>query len=456
MLFRSKCNTSNSHEKSVILHLVDFLPNLNFQNCELAQKNSSTHSEHNHISLSNLTKLFEKLQNQWTEFSHFAHKKSFSKKFSHLESIYVSQGGTIDVTISYTLQSILLSTSNGCIHFFELKKSSLENGISIITKNGKTRMNCCRKLLGSVRFNVRYSPTFVCVEECLDEYLINSNALSNSNVPHVIVSCESCRVVKFNLIELLKQAKENHMKSLETSTDLSHHNIPISNIAPVWSCEKFSLPAGLCLWKDNSNSTEHWFSHEIGNDESNAQNILNSKTFVVVTDYSKKQILFLNSKTGQVMNIFDNFACLIRPYDVECIGENEIMFIDQRSSNYSQIFVMKFQQQPSNDSQLFRKKMPMSNEKEWMKAGEGKATTKTSPKALVYDKISQTIIMSDLSNDSIKILTKDGNCVLTSFGTTGDATSNSHFTVPQGLFLDQFTGELFVCDYHNQRVQIFQ
>ena len=83
----------------------------------------------------------------------------------------------------------------------------------------------------------------------------------------------------------------------------------------------------------------------------------------------------------------------------------------------------------------------------------GKGTGKgelTGPIMITADD-EDNVFVTEQTNDRVSVFTHQG-IYLTSFGTKGSEAQQ--FSHPHGIIVDK-SGMVYVCDYHNNRVQIF-
>ncbi|KAG2382378.1 hypothetical protein C9374_005580 [Naegleria lovaniensis] len=101
---------------------------------------------------------------------------------------------------------------------------------------------------------------------------------------------------------------------------------------------------------------------------------------------------------------------------------------------------------------------PSNHTEDWEPVFELKQTGTMSgefsyPSTIIFDNTSKHIILGDFGNNRIQFFDIDGNFV-TSFGEMGGSASQLHH--PEGMCLNEETGELLVVDQYNHRIQIYR
>ncbi|MEI9982857.1 MAG: hypothetical protein WDN69_06375 [Aliidongia sp.] len=67
------------------------------------------------------------------------------------------------------------------------------------------------------------------------------------------------------------------------------------------------------------------------------------------------------------------------------------------------------------------------------------------------------VFVADSGNDRIQLFDAKSFAYVATLGTAGTAgTDNAHFNAPSSVFVNGATGQLYVADTGNQRVQIFE
>ncbi|KAG2386343.1 hypothetical protein C9374_002789 [Naegleria lovaniensis] len=155
---------------------------------------------------------------------------------------------------------------------------------------------------------------------------------------------------------------------------------------------------------------------------------------VYVCNYGKQAVSILSSDSGQIIQ---NIELYIRsPYGITCMSENEIVVSDFTE----------------NSLQVWRRESALN----WKaiatidnSGSEVEISKIRFPQGVAFDQVSKNIILCDNGNSRILIYSQNGTLVR-------QYNFPSTFYCPDGLCVNNKTGELIVCDYNECIVQIFK
>lgn len=165
-----------------------------------------------------------------------------------------------------------------------------------------------------------------------------------------------------------------------------------------------------------------------------------------VSDFTSNDIFLINSKTGVTIQKFQDLM-IECPYAIDVCSENRMVIISEYTSP-SSIYMMKlehtFHQGATQSSPNYTLKLIKKFDK------KGDDEIHDSCQGLVFDNVTQHIYCTD-TECRIQVFNLQGQCIK-SLDTRMDETSDN----PDGLCLDDKTGELYLCSYYAACIRIYK
>ncbi|KAG2389037.1 hypothetical protein C9374_014437 [Naegleria lovaniensis] len=158
-----------------------------------------------------------------------------------------------------------------------------------------------------------------------------------------------------------------------------------------------------------------------------------------VCDPGLSEIRILNLKTGDVLG---SIKTQEKPYGIASTSLDGDLMI----TVFHQVLVL----QKNNSGEYFTKNI--------IEKPHESCCVFSFPYSLVVDSISQQLMVMDSDEGKIHVLSlKDGTELICFNGPSDNAFSDYSFSLSlSGACLNEYSGELFVCDFYSQRVLIFK
>ena len=185
------------------------------------------------------------------------------------------------------------------------------------------------------------------------------------------------------------------------------------NSALLWESCSFENPRAIALY--NSESTYSTYKN------------------LYVCNYGGHFVSMLRSDSGQLVQKIDLY--IRSPYGIVAISENEIVV-----SDFTDNFVRVWRYQ--SDNGRWQQVVTIGS------VGEAHCQIRW-PQGVAFDQASKNIIVCDSGNSRLQIFSKDGT-----FLKLFEFSSRNH--CPDGLCVNNHTGELLVSDYNENLVHIFK
>ncbi|KAF0977893.1 hypothetical protein FDP41_003215 [Naegleria fowleri] len=187
----------------------------------------------------------------------------------------------------------------------------------------------------------------------------------------------------------------------------------------LWKSSICHCPAGIAVWKKTQQLQDR---------------------IVLVCDYDDSAIYLFKSCSGefiQTVELDSPLFKVVHPLGIDISAEG-LVFISQGSPN-STILILRYDYK--TEKWLVSQEISEANEHFKI------------PRGLVFDNMSKNLLVCASESNTIHVLTEDGKfCKM--FG--HDKKGQDGLENPDGIWLNSQTGELYVCDYSNHRVQIFK
>ncbi|KAG2387478.1 hypothetical protein C9374_001810 [Naegleria lovaniensis] len=214
-------------------------------------------------------------------------------------------------------------------------------------------------------------------------------------------------ISKYNLNEILKNGKKSDM---------------------IWKCSNFKVVTGIALFKQK-------FPNQ-----------------VFVGDFADRCVKILDSENGQILQTFYVEGC---PWGLEFNTINGDLIVSNNSSSGINIYrnsgMIENSDELGNNSSI--KEAPVWKCIRTVGTHGSTVGCFSFPRGMTFDSCSDLLLVIDHMNCRMQVMNLHDGTVVKCFGSKGRG--ESQFMLPDGHCLNRLTGELFLCDTHNQRVQIF-
>ncbi|KAG2382109.1 hypothetical protein C9374_005901 [Naegleria lovaniensis] len=187
-----------------------------------------------------------------------------------------------------------------------------------------------------------------------------------------------------------------------------------------------------------------WTSEKLKNPSSM---VVHESRQLFVTDTTDVKVF--NTRNGQLLQVIQMPVNVKRVTGIDFF-DHDTMIVGE-GNPYNRLIVFKNVQ--NDNAENSERKFVWQFEKQLVESTASKNSSWSYSMYLTVDKASLNIIACDCYDHSIKIYTQHGD-LLKSIGTSGS--NLQQFRYPQGLCLDELTGELYVSDTDNSRIQIFK
>ncbi|KAG2386342.1 hypothetical protein C9374_002788 [Naegleria lovaniensis] len=187
----------------------------------------------------------------------------------------------------------------------------------------------------------------------------------------------------------------------------------------LWKSTKCSCPAGIAVWKKTRSIHDR---------------------IVFVCDYDESVIYLFKSSTGEFISALTSDSPLFyikHPLGID-ISMEGLVFISQGLSQ-NNILILRYSYE--NGKWITLNKISNVND------------LFSVPRGLVFDNVSKRLLVSICESNTIQVFTEDGAfCQMFGY----NKKDKNGFLNPDGICVNELTGELYVCDYGNHRIQIYK
>ncbi|KAG2392972.1 hypothetical protein C9374_009549 [Naegleria lovaniensis] len=165
----------------------------------------------------------------------------------------------------------------------------------------------------------------------------------------------------------------------------------------------------------------------------------NGTNVLLVTEFTSNTVFLIHAQTGTTIQKFTNLP-IESPYAIDVVDRTVMI----GEYNYgSSIFIYTLDKSMHDNRMVYS----LNLVKKFRKAGDDGCNE--SCQGLVFDPMTQYVVCTD-TDCRIQVFTLDGHCVK-SMDTRIDENNDN----PDGLFIDEKTGELYLCSYYAACIRIY-